>query len=99
MSDSTKWLRWAHTFSYKGPGDWEWLEVSDDPEVLQDVLHDLGDEYSYSEHYRGIEYTLHDAPDPEWLEKYIKTLEANAVNYARRAEKMAQFLEEIRETA
>jgi len=89
-----KWMKWQHTYAY-GPGDWQWLEVEDEKDA-DSRLGDLMEEYSWADKYRGIEYTLHDAPDREWLEKYVKTTEDTAKYYVRHAEKMKALLAEMR---
>jgi hypothetical protein len=96
MADETKWMKWQHTFAYGAGDEWEWVEVEDEDDA-ENRLHDLKNEYSWSDKYRGIEYTLHDAPDLEWLKKHIETEREGLRYQEHRIERLDKLLSSLQE--
>jgi len=86
---SLKWMKWRHTFAHGSDEAWEWMEIEE--RCVHDEIVELGREYDWSDKYRGVEYTLHAAPDPVWLKEHIEELDAIVVNTTRRKEHL-QFL-------
>ena len=91
---STKWMKWRHTFA-ANTGSWDWIEVADDEEHIKEVRSELADQYSSSEHYRGIDYDLYDSPDLEWLETHLEECREAFRIQGQRLEELERLLSRL----
>lgn len=68
------WLKYRHKFA-DGPGDWEWLNIHNDNDIEGTVAY-LKHEWNWSDHYRGIDFEIHEIPTLEVLNKEIELISA-----------------------
>ena len=72
-----KWFKYRHKFSSGPDPEWNYKLYTYGPQAAYEFIQDYGltDTYSYSEHYRGIEYEIVDKPDPDWVLLEIRSTE------------------------
>ena len=79
------WMKWYHQFAEgeRNP-KWSWHDLGNIDKatavdyVKKEICPELRDEYSWSEHYRGIHFELVDVPPPEVLKDLIAEAERKA---------------------
>jgi hypothetical protein len=85
------WLKYSHKFA-DGPSEPEWKFLSIQPAHavdllwVEDLVLDLGAEFDWSEHYRGIDYEVVDTIPSDVLEKEIAKCESNMEYYSKHLE-------------
>lgn len=91
MKYKMKWMKWSHKFS-SGPSASEWIEVFEDPDSIKEMVEEFERKCDWSDHYRGIEYELFDAPPIEILQKEIEQSKIRATNILAKVKRLEKLL-------
>lgn len=85
-------VKYRQNFS-SSRGKWQYAEYPDGWN-LDEIRRDLGDEYNWSEHYRGADVDRIDRPPNEWLVEELTRTECKVINLADKIRRYRELLEE-----
>ena len=75
------WVKWHHKFSYGSDSEIFWNDLGsfktreEAEEAAESWCLEIRDEFNWSEHYRGVDYELHELPPVDILQKKLKSAE------------------------
>lgn len=90
-------LKYKHIFAY-GSHDYEYrfLGYDYDNEWAKEISENIEEEYSWSEHYRGLDYKIVKEPPIEWVVDRIKSLNSEIEGCKSRLIEYNNLLEKIK---
>jgi hypothetical protein len=93
----SKWLHWRFSFSAYY-GSWNWEEIPNEwkNKDVKEMLEERGRlEYYWSEHYRGAEWDIYDAPPGKVLQAKFNTAVAEKKLATDHLKKLMEFQQRV----
>jgi len=94
MGGILKFYKYRRTWS-SSPGTWEYIRLPEG-ETPKSFFHEMAREYSWSEHFRGIDYKKVKHPPKAWLEKQVNDLAREAWSSNQLAGEYMSLLKELK---
>lgn len=95
------WVKYRHKFSSGCQNNWEWTLVGNGKSkkavekfVKDELCPTWAEKYDYSEHYRGIDFEVTEAPPPDVIEQSLKEAKEKVAHWTdmvQTYEKMLEF--------
>ena len=103
------WVKYRHNFAWGSNKEWTYIEIPDmdyliecdytgDDNVGEWLMHEerVGDDYAYSDKYRGIDWEFVEKYPPyEEIEKRLKLYKDKAIYWNNEAERFQNILDEM----